>query len=418
MKFLKGALSMSRRFTGLPTTISVTVLLLTVLAVSAIAHDNTSPATTPRAGQSLDAPRGVGEGYAYEFSGVYKWGEVISLLCRDGYCRTSLPREFYELTVPLNIYENTFDNAFKALSMQARSDGYLIQKTGSKPPFRVTVTQMKDSLVSYISWVDTSVKSVPVADVSKYRFVDSLKAAVRDSVRDSLSRVQEPEPYVYSSVRYRVSFYVVTSTFLDNIGVSWTDIFAKGDLFNVPDLITDWTFAAVAAHDTSAEYRSVEVDLDSATTLHWGSQRKDEKSVVVYQSGVSQTEYEWKDYGLTLDLHRDSLDGVSVDYQLRQRDESNSVLRGKFGGGRDSVESWGVYDSYAHTERGIPFLSSLPLVGHLFSIKGNDKIKSFFVIQVYPVDSGQPVDFPVLQYKEDDDIDNYERREEEDEFEM
>lgn len=394
------------------------VLLLTVLAVSAIARDNTPPPTTPRAGQSLDAPRGVGEGYAYEFSGVYKWGEVISLLCRDGYCRTSLPREFHELTVPLNIYENTFDNAFKALSMQARSDGYLIQKTGSKPPFRVAVTPLKDSLVSYISWVDTSVRSVPVGDVSKYRFVDSLRAYVRDSVRDSLSRVQMPVPYVYKSARYRVSFYVVTSTFLDNIGVSWTDIFAKGDLFNVPELITDWTFAAVAARDTSAEYRSVEVDLDSATTLHWGSQRKDEKSLVVYQSGVSQTEYEWKDYGLTLDLHRDSLDGVYVDYQLQQRDENNSVLRGKFGGGRDSVESWGVYDSYSHTERGIPFLSSLPLIGSLFSVKGNDKIKSFFVIQVYPVDSGQPVDFPVLEYKQEDDIDNYERREEEDETEM
>ena len=159
-------------------------------------------------------------------------------------------------------------------------------------------------------------------------------------------------------------FYVVTSSYLDNIGVDWTKIWAQGDLFNAPELITDWTLRALAAKDTSAEFRSVEVDLDSVTTLHWGSQRKEEKSLVVYENGTSQTEYEWKDFGLTLDLHRDSLDGIRVDYQLSQRDENNSVLRGKFGGGRDSVESWGVYDSYADHWEGVPlYLPFLSLVG-------------------------------------------------------
>ena len=196
----------------------------------------------------------------------------------------------------------------------------------------------------------------------------------------------------------------MTSSYLDNIGVDWTKIWAQGDLFNVPQLITDWTLRALAAKDTSAEFRSVEVDLDSSTTLHWGSQRKEEKSLVVYENGTSQTEYEWKDFGLTLDLSRDSLDGIRVDYQLRQRDDNNSVLRGKFGGGRDSVESWGVYDSYADHWEGVPVLSALPYIGRLFSWKSVDKVKSFFVIQVYPVDMEAPVDFDVMEYKMDDDI--------------
>lgn len=390
------------------------VLCLVLLAVCSARSQSALPPPTPRAGQSLDAPRG-GEGgseYAFEFSGLYTWGQVISMLCADGWCRTSLPREFYDLSVPLNVYENSFDDTFKALSVQARADGWSLKKTGSKRPFRVTAELLKDSLVSYISCIDTIVRSVPAGDLSRYRYADSLKCDSRARLRDSLASIVPPVPYVYSVSRYRVSFYVVTSTYLDNIGVDWTKVWAQGDLFHVPELITDWTLRALAAKDTSAEFRSVEVDLDSVTTLHWGSQRKDEKSMVVYQSGVSQTEYEWKDYGLTLTLHRDSLDGIRVDYQLAQRDENNSVLRGKFGGGRDSVESWGVYDSYADHWEGVPFVSSIPFIGRFFSWKSTDKIKSFFVIQVYPVDIEAPVDFKVLDYMKDDDIELFEGEDE------
>ena len=35
--------------------------------------------------------------YSYEYGGVFTWGEVLTTLCRDGWCRTQLPREFYEL---------------------------------------------------------------------------------------------------------------------------------------------------------------------------------------------------------------------------------------------------------------------------------------------------------------------------------
>ena len=61
--------------------------------------------------------------YSYEFSGVFTWGEVLTSLCRDGWCRTQLPRPFFEMTVPLNVFEKDFESAFKALSMQSKAEG-------------------------------------------------------------------------------------------------------------------------------------------------------------------------------------------------------------------------------------------------------------------------------------------------------
>lgn len=322
--------------------------------------------------------------YDYEFSGVFTWGEVMTSLCRDGWCRTQLPREFFEMKVPLNVFEKTFDDAFKALSMQARADGYIIKKSGRKKPYTVVVELDEESLASYISCLDTSVRSVNSLDLYRHKLADSLKCAARDHLKDSLAHIV---PVVtHPSVRYRVSFYVVSSSYLHDMGIDWTEMWANGDLLHRPSFISDWALMAVAQGDTTAEFRSVEVDLDSSAVLHWGSQRKETKSTVVYNNGVSQTDTEWRDYGLTLTLTRSMLEGIKADYKLAQRDENNSVIHGAFGGGgKDSIQAWGVYDSYQNSRRGIPILSSLPLIGYLFSEEKRDKVKSFFVIDVFPV---------------------------------
>lgn len=324
--------------------------------------------------------------YDYEYSGVFSWGEVLTSLCRDGWCRTQLPREFFELQVPLNVFEKTFDDAFKALSMQARADGYVLKKTGRRKPYTVVAELYENEQVSYVSWFDTSVHKVDARDVSKYRYVDSVRVSARKRAQDSISAYNNSVHL--PSVRYRVSFYVVSSTFLRNMGIDWTSIWAKGDLVHAPSWITDWSLKAVASNDTTAEFRSVEVDVDSCTTLHWGSQRREEKSIVTYSNGVSQQDYEYRDFGLTLTLTRDRVNGVRADYTLAQRDENNSVLRGQFGGGgQDSISAWGVYDSYQNNFRGIPILYGIPIVGYLFGTETRDKVKSFFVIEVYPISS-------------------------------
>lgn len=345
--------------------------------------------------------------YDYEYSGVFTWGEVLTTLCRDGWCRTQLPRDFFELKVPLNVYEKTFDNAFKALSMQAQADGYRLLKRGSKRPYTVIAELDDKQEVGFLSMYDTAVHVVDARDVAKYRYIDSVKIAARQHVADSIREYNNSVHF--PSVRYRVSFYVVSSSFLRNLGVDWTSIWAEGNLFHAPSWITDWSLKAVAANDTTAEFRSVEVDVDSSTTLHWGSQRKEEKSIVTYSNGVSQQDYEWRDFGLTLTLTRDPLTGVRADYTLAQRDENNSVLRGQFGGGgQDSISAWGVYDSYQNNFRGIPWLYKIPFIGYLFGTESRDKVKSFFVIEVKPVVLDTLNSFVVQDSLKNDDIVRFE----------
>ena len=57
------------------------------------------------------------------------------------------------MQVPLSVYENTFDNAFKALSMQALADGYILKKSGKKKPFIVTaeLDQEKNGFLYFVS---------------------------------------------------------------------------------------------------------------------------------------------------------------------------------------------------------------------------------------------------------------------------
>lgn len=352
-------------------------LLLLVLAVSASANDKTPPVD--------ERPMPP---FEFELSGVFTWGEVITNLCRGGWCRSQLPREFYEMKVPLSVYEHDFENAFKALSMQARADGYVLRKKGSRLPIHVYAELDEEKSLSYVSCVDTTVKTVPVRDYRKYVYADSLKCLSKGQKNRLDSLKSYNDSLVVPSSRYRVSFYVVSSSYVQSLGVDWTVIWARGDLVHLPSFITDWTLKAVADQDTSAEFRSVELDVDTMATLHWGSQRKEEKSIVTYSNGVSQQDYEWKNYGLTLSLSRSKKGGIRGEYTLAQRDENNSVLSGNFGGGdvdQDSIVAYGVYDSYQVKHVGVPFLSSVPLLGNLFGYETTDKVKSFFVIEIYKV---------------------------------
>ena len=314
----------------------------------------------------------------YKFSGVYTWGKIVTMLCEDGWCRTALPRDFYQMEVPISIYEDTFDNAFKALRIQALADGYILTKSGKKKPYEVSVRKKDENEAGYISCLDSAVHIVPDKYLSMYRRADSLKCSAPKvdtlSLGDSLRIVPLD--------RFRINFYVVSSSYLDNYGVDWTELWATGNLWSNPHFISDWALRAVSEGDSLSEFRSIEIDIDSSASLHWGSQKREEKST--YQTGETvRTDYEYHDYGLTLKLSRSERGGIRGEYSLAQRDDMNSIIEGNFGGGgKDSVSTFGVFDSYQVVNRGIPILRSIPVLGTLFGTTSRDKVKSFFVIEI------------------------------------
>lgn len=334
-----------------------------------------------------------GKSAAYQFSGVYTWGKIVTMLCQDGWCRTALPREFYDLEVPVSVYEESFDDAFKALSGQALADGYVLTKRGKKKPYEVTVRKKEERDAAYISCIDSAVHLVPQQYLNLYRSADSLKCF---SVRvDTLSL---DSVRIVPLDRFRINFYVVSSTYLDSYGVDWTQLWATGNLWSQPHFISDWALRAVSSGDSLSEFRSIEIDIDSAASLHWGSQKREEKST--YATGETvRTDYEYHDYGLTLSLTRSEKGGIRGDYSLAQRDDMNSIIEGNFGGGgSDSVSTFGVFDSYQDVTTGIPLLRSIPLIGSVFSTTRRDKIKSFFVIEIVQLKKilENPAQFDVL----------------------
>lgn len=74
----------------------------------------------------------------------------------------------------------------------------------------------------------------------------------------------------------------------------------------------------------------------------------------------------------------------------------------------DSVSAWGVYDSYQRRFTGIPWLYRIPYIGYLFGRENCDKVKSFFVIEVYPIGQNLPNNFPLQDSLRIDDIRRYE----------
>ena len=142
----------------------------------------------------------------------------------------------------------------------------------------------------------------------------------------------------------------------------------KGDLFNLPELITDWTFRAVADDDSTAEFRSLEIDLGFFRFYSLGESKEGRKNQRWFILTVLlNLIMNGGDFGLTLDLSRSRKSGVRLIINWLKRDENNSVLRGKFGGGgSDSVVTYGVYDSYQTSFVGIPWFSSLPILGYFF----------------------------------------------------
>lgn len=321
----------------------------------------------------------------YAFSGVYEWGEVLSLLCEKGKCRLSVPSEFYTLRVPLSIYESNFNDALRALKVQAKADGWEIML--SKKVLSVRKSVSVDSSAVFVSCIDSSVVSVPRRELAIQMRSDSLRCVSAQNrkqfVKDSLTALNDSLLRGYDLQNYLLEYYSFSSNMLDAWGIKWSDILASGDFFSKPQIPLNWAIRGIGRTDSLFVFRSVQFRIDSTLSLTWGNTERQE-SRVFNDAGVITTEYEDKDYGMTIDLKR-SENRLNIEYSFTQNDDSKQKISGASSALLgDTLLVVGYYKSRNYDYQYIPFIGNIPVLGYLFRYREYTDDVKFFVLRCVP----------------------------------
>ena len=375
---MKTSFAMSRKYAWavLHALRCLTALFLLSWAISPVRAQEIE--VQARTGSSLFVPD-------YAFSGVYEWGEVLSMLCEKGKCRLSVPSDFYSLRVPLSIYEKDFQSALRALKVQAKADGWEILL--SKKVLSVRKSVSVDSSAVFVSCLDSSVVSVPRKELSVHLKSDSLRCLSAQNrriyERDSLRAVQDSLLRGYDLRNYLLEYYSYSSNMLDEWGVKWSEVLASGDFFSKPSIPLNWAIRGVGRMDSLFVFRSVQFRIDSTLELTWGNTSSEVKKVYNDQ-GIVTTEYEDKDYGMQISLTR-SENRLSLEYSFTQNDDSRQKISGASSSLLgDTLVVVGYYKSRNYDYEYVPFLGQVPVLRYLFRYRAYTDDVKFFVLRCVP----------------------------------
>ena len=109
-------------------------------------------------------------------------------------------------------------------------------------------------------------------------------------------------------------------------------------------------------------------------------------SMTFVNDGVTTSDYEWRKYGLLISVKRDGK-RVKMDYVFRDKDNSVSVLQGSvIGQEGDTLRLFGHYNSSRNVETGVPFISSVPILGNLFKTTQNVIDNRAFELYLLPTE--------------------------------
>lgn len=137
-------------------------------------------------------------------------------------------------------------------------------------------------------------------------------------------------------------------------------------------LADSWNLDYLATLDSLFEHRSVSFDLDSTVSFSWGIQKQIMSNVVI-NNGIQTNSYEWRQYGVTIDIT--AYPKMKMNYTLRSPDES--TVTGSSMLGQDS--SIMVVAAYDLAQRGEKcFLPLLPI----FCKPSYTNEKRYFVLRL------------------------------------
>lgn len=336
---------------------------------------------------ALFAVRASASNFVYK--GLYSVETVLVNYCKD--CYLELPPDFLKSEIVLSVDTDEETSFFKAVQASANGIGWdlIRQKSGR---LKAEPLQNVGNLV-FISCMDNTPHNVP-----KYLYSASVKAdkiqcanrdsilmlarqkAVRDSIRfDSLSKVR------LDFKSYQLRYYAYSKSFTDRLGVEWSSLLSSGNVRGRLNVFDDWRLIATQTNDTTFNERSVVFSVDSTLSLDWGSEEQTLKKTFV-NDGVTTSDYEWRKYGLLISVRRDGK-RVKMDYVFRDKGNSVSVLQGSvIGQEGDTLRLFGNYNSSRNVETGVPFISSVPVLGNLFKTTQNVIDNRAFELYLLPTE--------------------------------
>lgn len=307
----------------------------------------------------------------FEYRGAYPVEGVLVNYCKD--CFLELPPDFLHSELVLAVSTNDENSFFKSLQTSSRAIGWNLTR-GRDGRLKAEPLENVGNLV-FISCMDNTPHNVPkylysasvTADKIQCRQRDSLQAIARERAKNDSIRIDSLSKTRLDFRQYTLKYFAFSKSFTDRLGFEWSSLLASCNLHNRLDLFDDWRLVATQTNDTTFNERSVIFSVDSSLSLDWGSEEQTIKQTFV-NDGVTTSNYEWRKYGLLISVKRDGK-RVKMDYVFRDKDNSISVLQGSvIGKEGDTLRLVGHYNSSRNIETGIPFISSVPLLGNLFKV--------------------------------------------------
>lgn len=330
----------------------------------------------------------------YEYKGVFPVQSVMTNICEN--CYLQFPPEYLKSEIVLSIDTDDTTKVFKALQAASEAIGWQLSKRGGK--YKVEPLQNVGSLV-YISCMTDEPVNVPQYLYQAALKSDSVKCAKRDSLKQLQDSLVQAEKHRQDSIKalrlpfqsYELRYYSYTKNFSDKLGVEFSGILAKGNFHDKFKIFDDWQLFATQTNDTSFTNRMVTVSFDSTLSLDWGTEEQTLKTTYVTSNGVVNSDYEWRKYGLIISLKKDSKK-TYMSYVFRDKEQNISVLQGSaVADNGDTLRVTGEYTTSRQVRTGVPFLSSIPAIGLLFSTEQTLTDVKRFELYLVPLDNQKAV---------------------------
>lgn len=323
----------------------------------------------------------------FVYNGVYSVSQVLSSSCEN--CLFDVPAEFMEEKIICNLSGVTSDDVFRYVQTAMNGRGWRVTRSKNKITARQKEEQTQAAFIDHSG----NVQIVDTKFLNTYKLADSIQAKLKDSlvsmenykqdslqkfVRDSLNNIKQ-KPLK----RFELQFVQMDKNFARRMGVKWPEVLAAGNLRGKLELFDLWEARALEMNDTSFIRRKVTLSLDSVGVVSWGNETQ-ELERTYNDNGVVTQDYKYRQYGITATIS--VLDSTyKLEYVVRNNDDLHTNFTGTTKGlFTDTLELTGELNKHVVHSTGLPFLSSIPLLGRLFRVDNAEMVRSVYYVYAIP----------------------------------